>query len=72
MDVKPGDYVAWKWAGGIAEGRVIAVSTERTQIMSNSKLITRNGTPDNPAVTIDHKSGNPVLKLSTELLNPNN
>jgi len=64
----PGDSVVWKWAGSIAEGVVVEVRTDRTEIPSKGKLIVRNGSVDNPAVIIQHKNGNEVLKLQSELL----
>lgn len=66
-DIKPGDYVVWKWAGSIAHGEVLEVRTERTEIDSRGKRIVRNGSTENPAVIILHKSGNEVLKLASEL-----
>lgn len=65
--MQKGDYVAWKWANGIAEGKVKSVHEERTEIMSKGKRIARNGTKDNPAIIIEHKSGNDVLKLVSEI-----
>lgn len=62
-----GDAVAWQWANGIAEGTVREVKPERTTIESKGKTIVRNGTPDNPALIIDHASGKPVLKLTSEV-----
>ncbi len=62
-----GDYVVWKWAGGIAHGTITQIASERTQIASNGKIITRNGTLENPAVVVAHASGNEVLKLASEL-----
>jgi hypothetical protein len=65
--MKPGDYVAWKWGYGLAEGKVKSIHYEPTTIVSKGKLIKRNGTVDNPAVIIEHKSGNEVLKLRSEV-----
>ena len=64
---KIGDDVSWRWANGIASGRVIEVHAERTQIVSKDKLITRNGSEENPAVIIKQDNGTEVLKLSSEL-----
>ena len=64
---KTGDWVVWQWFGSIAQGEVINVVAERSEIESAGKRIVRNGTPDNPAVIIRHKSGNNVLKLASEL-----
>lgn len=66
-NIQPGDYVVWKWAGNMVEGEVIAVTPERVSIESRGKLIVRNGTPENPAVTLQHASGSVVLKLASEL-----
>ena len=65
---KVGDWVAWPWLSGVAEGKVIEVVPGRHEIISKGSRVVRNGTPENPAVVMDHKSGNPVLKLASELL----
>ncbi len=64
---QPGDSVAWRWANGVAEGTVISVNSERTEIESKGKRIVRNGTAENPAVIIKHSSGTQVLKRASEL-----
>ena len=61
------DSVAWTWGFGVTEGIVTHICPERTEIMSKGKRIVRNGTPENPALVIMHKSGNPVLKLQSEV-----
>lgn len=63
-----GDTVYWKWLKGFAEGEVLDIKPERIEIVSKTKLITRNGTKDNPAVIILHDNGNEVLKLTSELI----
>ena len=65
--MKIGDYVAWKWASGIAEGQVLSIHTARIEIISKGKTIVRNGTVENPALVIKHISGNKVLKLASEV-----
>jgi hypothetical protein len=65
--MKVGDNVAWQWGNGLAEGQVKEVRHERTVILSKGKHITRNGTQDDPAIIIQHKSGNEVLKLAHEV-----
>ena len=62
-----GDNVAWTWGNGLAEGVVVEIHHQRTEIVSKGKKIVRNGTPDNPALIIKHHSGNPVLKLRSEV-----
>ena len=69
--VKVGDSVAWEWGYGLAVGEVKSVHAERISIESNGKTITRNGSEDNPAIVIAHKSGNDVLKLSSEVQKTN-
>lgn len=66
-NIAVGDSVAWKWGFGVAEGVVIDIAHEKTQIESKGKVITRNGTEENPAVIIEHTSGSLVLKLQSEL-----
>lgn len=65
--MKPGDYIAWKWGNGLAEGRVKSVHAESISIQSKGKTVKRNGSSDNPAIVIEHKSGNDVLKLASEV-----
>lgn len=65
--MKTGDRIAWKYASGIAHGVVIEIHEEPTQIVSKGKWIRRNGTAKNPALIIEHKSGNDVLKLMSEV-----
>ena len=62
-----GDEVMWSWGVGVAHGKVVEVCPGRTHIESKDKVITRNGTPQNPAVIIRHNSGSLVLKLQSEL-----
>jgi hypothetical protein len=67
MDLKTGDYVVWKWAGGYAEGKIVSIHAERAEIVSKGKKIVRNGNNENPALIIKHKSGNSVIKLLSEI-----
>jgi hypothetical protein len=67
--MKPGDYVAWKWGNGLAEGVVKSVHAEPTETVSKGTHVKRNGSVDNPAIIIEHKSGNDVLKLASEVQN---
>ena len=67
-----GDYVAWQWGNGLAEGRIKSIHPERTTIISKGKQISRNGTADDPAIVIEHKSGNDVIKLAHEIQKTNN
>jgi hypothetical protein len=64
-----GDHVAWQWANGLAQGVVADIRTERVEIISKGKRIVRNGSSENPALIIDHASGNRVLKLMSEVQN---
>ena len=68
MYIRIGNQVSWKWLNSVASGEIIGISYEKTQIESKGKLITRNGTKDNPAVIIKHKNGNLVIKLKSELI----
>lgn len=67
VNLQPGDTVAWRWANGIAEGSVISIHSERTEIESKGKHIVRNGTAENPAVIVKHSSGTQVIKRASEL-----
>ncbi len=65
--MKIGDYVGWKWGYGVAEGKIIDIKPEKTQIESKGKLITRNGTSEDPALIIEQDNGTRVLKLAHEV-----
>lgn len=65
--MKPGDHVAWQWGNGLAEGIIKSVHEESTTITSKGKHITRHGSNENPAIVIEHKSGNDVIKLVSEI-----
>lgn len=65
--ISVGDKVAWRWLSGIAQGTIIEIHRQRTEIVSKGKVITRNGTADDPALIIRHTSGTPVLKLAHEV-----
>ena len=69
--MKPGDHVAWQWGNGLAEGTIKSVHTEPVTIQTKGKTVKRNGSADNPAVVIEHKSGNDVVKLASEVQNTN-
>ena len=62
-----GDEVGWKWGSGLATGVIKEVRREKTTITSAGKNITRNGTNEDPALIINHKNGNQVLKLAHEV-----
>ena len=64
-----GQTVYWNWYGKVIHGQVIEISYQKTFIESKGKLITRNGTKENPAIIISHKNGNNVIKLASELTN---
>ena len=50
------------------EGTVVVFwRFERKIILSKGKTIVRVGSEDNPALVINHKSGNKVLKLFSEV-----
>lgn len=65
---KLNETVYWNWYGKVIKGQVQEIHYEKTSISSKGSIITRNGTKENPAVIISHKSGNDVIKLASELL----
>ena len=65
--IQTGTEVGWMWAGSLTTGTVIEVHAQRHQIISKGKLITRNGTQQNPALVIRHTKGSLVLKLQHEV-----
>ena len=65
--VRVGSAVNWKFGAGEASGKVLELFERRVSRTIKGKRITRNGTPDNPAVLIEQADGDRVLKLSSEL-----
>ena len=65
--VRVGSAVKWKFGAGEASGTVLELFERRVSKTIKGKRITRNGTPDNPAVLLEQADGDRVLKLSSEL-----
>ncbi len=62
-----GQDVRWDWGTGEASG-TIADRFERKVVRKlKDSLVTRYGTPENPAYLIKQPSGDEVLKLGSEL-----
>ena len=66
-NVKNGDRVTWRNAGATAHGKVQAVSPKRTVKTIKGKQIVRNGSNDDPAVTVESDKGGVALHLQHEL-----
>lgn len=64
---EPGTAVQWKWYGGLIEGVVEELFTERVVRELKGSKIVRNGTPENPAHLVRSDAGNLALKLGSEL-----
>ena len=65
--IRVGSSVKWKWANGIATGKVSATYTKKiTKTIKGSK-ITRNGSKENKALYIEQDDGDYVLKLESEV-----
>lgn len=62
-----GSYVTWKWGRGKAEGKVVDSYDYVVSRDIKGNMVTRNGTPDNPAYLIQQDDGSEVLKLHAEL-----
>lgn len=59
--------VKWKYGGTMTSGKVQSTHNGPVTTEIKGKQITRNGTPDNPAVKITMADGSKVLKLQSEL-----
>jgi hypothetical protein len=65
--VKSGDHVSWNRGSGKGHGTVKSVKAEKVTKTIGGKTVTRNGTRDNPALTIDSDHGHDVLKRESEV-----
>lgn len=65
--MKVGDRVKWGYSNRVAEGKVESIHDEPTEIICKGKCVKRDGSKDNPALIIMHKSGDDVLKLMSEV-----
>jgi hypothetical protein len=63
-----GAAVKWKWASGIAEGKVEERFERRVQRTLKGAKVVKNGSADNPALLIQQEDGARVLKLRSELI----
>ena len=66
-NVKHGDKVTWQNAGNKAHGVVQAVSPKKATKTIKGKEIVRNGSKEDPAVTVKSDKGGVALHLSHEL-----
>jgi hypothetical protein len=66
-NIKKGQKVTWRWGIGHAEGTVIEVFHEKVSRTLKGAHITRNGSHENPALLIEQKDGDQVLKLTSEV-----
>ena len=62
-----GQKVEWKWQPGYVTGVVQEIFTETVRRTIKGSVITRHGTPENPAYRLLTKKGVDVLKLESEL-----
>jgi hypothetical protein len=65
---KPGHKVEWRWPPGYVKGVVVKSHTETIRMEIKGSLITRHGTPENPAYHLRTAKGVDVLKLESELI----
>jgi hypothetical protein len=65
--LRAGSAVKWKFGAVEATGTVLELFEKRVSRTLKGKRITRNGTPDNPAVLLEQADGDRVLKRSSEL-----
>lgn len=67
---KKGQELEWKWPPGYVKGVVQEHFTETVRREIKGKLITRHGSPENPAYLLLTRKGVEVLKLESELIDP--
>lgn len=65
---KVGQAVSWNYAGSKASGKVQRISETSITISTGGSEVTRNGSPENPAIVIkQEKNDNLIVKLLSEL-----
>lgn len=67
---KIGKTVAWKWPPGYVTGIVQETHAESISREIKGKRVTRHGTKENPAYVLLTRKGVNVLKLESELFDP--
>jgi hypothetical protein len=65
--MKVGDKVRWHWGSGTATGTVKETFDRHVERKLKGSAITRNGSPENPALLIEQEDGDRVLKLASEV-----
>ena len=65
--MKVGDKVRWHWGSGTATGTVKESFDRKVTRKLKGAEITRDGSPDNPALYIEQEDGDGVLKLASEV-----
>ncbi len=65
--MKKGDEVRWDWGDGHATGKIEDIFEKRVTRRIKGKSVTRNGSPEKPAILIRQEDGDRVLKLQSEV-----
>ena len=65
--MKVGDRVRWHWGSGTATGTVRETFDRKVSRTLKGSEITRNGSPEDPALYIEQEDGDGVLKLASEV-----
>ena len=65
--IRKGTKVTWKSGTGKGTGTVSSMHTSSITRTIKGSEITRNGTPENPALVISMEDGGKVLKLRSEV-----
>lgn len=64
---RAGSTVSWDYSSETAIGKVYKTYTKSVALKIKNSTITRNGTPENPALQIAQDDGSRVLKLASEV-----
>lgn len=65
--VRVGMKVKWVFGSGVATGTIVQLYRRTVKKRIKGSIITRNGTPENPAILIEQDNGDEVLKLASEV-----
>lgn len=66
-----GTRIEWDWGNGTADGKVVAVYTQKRTLSINGNDVTREASDDCPSYKIEQDDGQTVFKSHSEVRKAN-